>query len=212
MITIYGRATSVNVQLVMWAVGELGLAHERLDVGGAFGGTGTAEFGAMNPMRLVPVLQDGDLTLFESAAILRYLGAAYGSEVFWPRDAKARAALDQWAEWGKLTFAGAAAPVFMGLVRVPPSKQNPAALAPAVTELGRLARILDARIGAGPWLGGEGFSFADVAVGHYLHRYNTLPFDRPETPALDAYYARLQQRQAYRDHAMVSYDSLRAKD
>ena len=48
MLTIYGRATSVNVQVVMWAVGELGLAHERLDVGGAYGGTDTADYGAMN--------------------------------------------------------------------------------------------------------------------------------------------------------------------
>lgn len=212
MITIYGRATSVNVQLVMWAVAELGLVHERLDVGGAFGGTGTAEYGAMNPMRLVPVLKDGDLTVFESAAILRYLGAAYGSEVFWPRDAKARARLDQWAEWGKGTFAAAMSPLFMGLVRTPPSKQNPAALAPAGVEVGRLARMLDARIGAGPWIGGEGFSFADIAAGHYLYRYYTLPFERAATPALDAYYARLQERPAYRAHAMVSYDSLRAKD
>ena len=37
MLTVYGRATSSNTQLVVWALGELGLAYERLDYGGVFG-------------------------------------------------------------------------------------------------------------------------------------------------------------------------------
>jgi len=60
MIQVYGRDSSANVQAVMWCVAELGLEHERLDVGGSFGGTDTAEYRAMNPMGLVPVLKDGD--------------------------------------------------------------------------------------------------------------------------------------------------------
>ena len=73
-IQVWGRKTSSNVQTVMWAVAELGLEHERFDVGGAFGGTDTEEYLAMNPMGLVPAFKDGDLTLFESCAIVRYLG------------------------------------------------------------------------------------------------------------------------------------------
>ncbi len=87
MLTIYGRATSSNVQLVMWAVGELGLAHERLDYGHVHGGIDTPEFRAMNPRGLVPVLRDGDLVVWESCAILRYLAARYGDGgAFWPAD------------------------------------------------------------------------------------------------------------------------------
>ena len=86
MLTIHGRATSSHVQLVMWAVNELGLPHRRLDVGGAFGGTDTAEYRAMNPNGLVPVMRDKGQFLWESAAIVRYLGAAYGDEKFWPAD------------------------------------------------------------------------------------------------------------------------------
>jgi glutathione S-transferase len=212
MIAIYGRATSSNVQLAMWTVGELGIEHERLDYGGAFGKTDTPEYAAMNPMRLVPVLKDGTLTMFESAAIMRYLSAAYGDDTFWPRDPRARAGLDQWAEWGKLTFAGGMMPVFIGIVRTPPSKFDPASIAPAVANVAKLAKILDARLGAGPWLAGETFTFGDLGVGSYLYRYYTLDFERAETPALDAYYARLQERPAFRRHVMVSFDSLRAKD
>ncbi len=212
MLTIHGRATSSNVQLVMWAVNELELRHERLDVGGAFGGTDTPAYRAMNPNRLVPVLEDGALSVFESCAILRYLGAAYGDERFWPADARARAALDQWAEWGKVTLAPALGAPFMLAVRTPPSKQDPAAIAAAATAIRPLVAILDARLGDGPWLAGEDFSFADIACGYLMYRYHTLPIERAETPAMDAWYARLQQRPAFRDHAMVSYDSLYARD
>jgi glutathione S-transferase len=48
-------------------------------------------------------------------------------------------------------------------------------------------------------------------LGHTLYRYNTLDFERAATPNLDAYYARLQERPAYREHVMVSYEGLRVK-
>ena len=82
MLTIHGRATSLNVQAVMCTIAELGLAHERRDVGLNFGGTDTPEYLAMNPNGLVPVLRDEHVTLFESAAIVRYLAARHGPT--WP--------------------------------------------------------------------------------------------------------------------------------
>ena len=105
MLTIYGRATSSNVQLVMWAIAELDLPYERLDYGHIHGGNDTPEFRAMNPRGLVPVLKDGDLIVWESTAILRYLAAAYGGGgAFWPADPALRARIDMWAEWGKTNF------------------------------------------------------------------------------------------------------------
>jgi glutathione S-transferase len=209
MITIHGRTTSSNVQLVMWTIEELGLPHERLDVGGAFGGTKTPDYLAMNPNALVPVLQDGELTLFESAAILRYLGARYGSEPFWPEDPGKRAVLDQWAEWGKTTLTPAMTQMFGQLVRTREADRNPAAIAAATAELARLAAIADKRIGDGPFLAGGDFTFADIPFSHLLYRYFTLPFERVEAPHLEAYYRRLCERPAHAKHVMVSYDSLR---
>ena len=57
MIKIWGRNTSSNVQKVMWAVGEIGLPHERIDVGGSFGKNREAAYLAMNPNGLVPTLR-----------------------------------------------------------------------------------------------------------------------------------------------------------
>src|SRR5206468_5929172 len=61
MLRIWGRTNSINVQKVMWAVGELRLPHERVDAGGAYGVLDTEAYGALNPNRRIPTLQDGGL-------------------------------------------------------------------------------------------------------------------------------------------------------
>ncbi len=212
MLTVLGRASSSNVQIVMWAVGELGLAHERRDVGWHYGGNDTAEFRAMNPMGRVPVLIDGDVVMFESAAILRYLAARYGDEAFWPRDPATRGPLDTWAEWAKNSFGQTFYPIFWTLVRTPASKRDNEAVARSAEALKPLALMLDARIGTGPWLAREGFSFADIAAGHLLNRYFSLDFEKADTPALRRYWERLKERPAYREHAMASWAELEAAD
>ena len=78
-------------------------------------------------------------------------------------------------------------------------------------KLKTLTPMIDARLGDGPFLNGEHLCFADIMLGHTLYRYYTLEFERAATPNLDAYYARLRERPAYVEHAMVSYESLRVK-
>lgn len=211
MLTIYGRTTSVNVQVVMWAVAELDLEYRRLDYGEIYGGVDTSEFRAMNPNGKVPVLTDGDLVMFESQAILRYLAARYGDASFWPETPAARAALDVWAEWTKTTFFPGIMTLFRPLVRDDPAQLDQAALDAGAARLRPLAEMLEARIGAGPWLAGDSFTWADLAVGHVLPRYFGLPFDRADTPSLRAYFARLKDRPAFATHAMVSWEPLRFK-
>ena len=92
MIKIWGRNTSVNVQKVMWAVGELELPHERIDVGGAFGKNDELPYLAMNPNGLVPTLEEEDgFTLWESNSIVRYLAAKHAGRTLEPADLKTRA-------------------------------------------------------------------------------------------------------------------------
>ena len=210
MITIWGRATSSNVQVAMWAVAELGLEFERIDWGGAFGGNDDPDYRAMNPNGLIPVLKDGDLVLWESPAILRYLGARYGDGAFWPAGPGERARLDMWAEWAKTSIAPELIyKVFWQLVRTAPQDRSQTIVDSGVEGLKLLMPRLDARLGDGPYLGGDDLCFADIMAGHLLFRYYTVPFERADTPNVDAYYQRLKQRPAYREHVMVSYESLR---
>ncbi len=210
MIVVHGRNTSVNVQMVMWAIAELNLSHKRLDVGGPHGGTDAPEFRAKNPHGLVPAIEDGETVVWESAAIVRYLAARYGTETFWPQNPSKRAALDMWAEWCRSTLYPAfIVNVFLPLVRTPAHERDAAAMARAFDVLKLLVTRLDARIGKGPYLAGESFSFGDIFAGQQLYRYFTLGFPRAETPALEAYFQRLTQRPAFAEHMNMSFDSLR---
>ena len=74
MVKVWGRNTSSNVQKVMWAIGEIGLPHQRIDIGGPFGKNHEPAYLAMNPNGLVPTLEEDDgFLLWESNSIVRYL-------------------------------------------------------------------------------------------------------------------------------------------
>ena len=82
MIKVWGRNTSSNVQKVMWAVEEIGLPHERIDIGGPFGKNREPAYLAMNPNGLVPTLEEDDGFLLWAGQCLDGL-AAFGA---WTRD------------------------------------------------------------------------------------------------------------------------------
>jgi len=209
MITVLGRSTSSNVQLVMWALAELELEVERVDVGGHFGGTDTEEYRAMNPNGLVPVLKDDDHVMFESAAILRYLGAEYGDDKFWPKDNKQRGKLDVIAEWTKTSVCPVLIyNIFWTLVRTPAAERNWDNFAIQVTKMAELMTIAEHELNGKKFINGDNLSFADIMFGHILYRYYTLNFDRKDLPNLKAYYDHLCERNAYQEHVMVDYSSL----
>lgn len=213
MLTVYGRATSSNVQLVMWAVGELGLAHERLDYGHAHGGTDTPEFRAMNPRGLVPVLRDGDLVIWESCAILRYLAAAYGDGgAFWPADPAVRARIDMWAEWGKNELAQAfTVPIFWLRVRTAAKDRDEAALTAAIARFETHLDLLEEQLDGHEFVTGDSLTTADIVVGHLLYRWFDIDIPRRPRTNIGAYYRRLAERPAYRQHVMVDYSVLRVQ-
>jgi glutathione S-transferase len=93
-----GRKSSFNVQKVMWLIGELGIEHKHVELGGSFGGLDTPRFRAMNPHGRVPVIDDDGTVVWESHAILRYLAARYGAETFWTDDPSQRSQADRWME------------------------------------------------------------------------------------------------------------------
>ena len=211
MLTIWGRKTSSNVQALMWCVGELGLDYLRFDVGHRYGGTDGEAFYQLNPNRTVPVLQDGDNPpLWETGAILRYLASRYANEAFWPGDLLARTEVDRWAEWSKQNIAlGFTAPVFWRVVRTPAAERDPQAIAAAVTTLEQKLAIAEARLAGSRYLVGDTFTLADIQFGHVLYRYFAIDITRHSLPHLAAYYARLTERPAFRQHVMVSYDELK---
>jgi len=212
MLRIWGRRSSFNVQKVLWLAGELGLAFEQVPAGGDYGGLDTPAFRALNPHGRIPVLQDGDLTVWESHAILRYLAARHGEGAFWSDDPAARAPVDGWMDWAQATLQPAfLGGVFWGYYRTPEAERNWPAIRAGLAETAAQFRILDAALAGRAFLGGDRPTLADIPAGTTLYRYFELDIERPALPNVAAWYARLQARPAYRQHVMVPFDELKGQ-
>lgn len=211
MLKVWGRASSSNVQCVMWCIGELELPYERIDAGLMYGVNSTDEYLAMNPNGTVPTLIDGDgPALWESGAVVRYLASVYGKDPFWPSDPVARADVDRWAEWGKVSvqmiFNG---PIFWPVLRVPAQQRDDAALENAIANFEKKLAMADDRLARHEYLVGDDFTLADIQFGHILYRYFELEIERGSLEHVARYYQTLCARPGFREHVMISFDELR---
>ena len=211
MLKVWGRRSSANVQKVMWLIGELQLAHEHIPAGGPYGVVNEPRFRAMNPNGLVPVIENDGLIMWESNAILRYLAAAYGEDKFWPPDPKERAPIDQWEEWAATTFQPDLIGLFVNYWRTPESQRNANVIRNFQQRSERTLRILDAELAKRPYVASDKLTLADIASGVHLYRYYTMGTPYPSLLNVEAWYKRLQDRPAYREHVMISYEELRGR-
>lgn len=201
MLKILGRANSINVCKVLWLCDEIGLRYEREDWGRGFRSTDAPEFRALNPTGLVPVIRDGDLVLWESHAILRYLAAKHGRDDLFPADLAARAVIEQWMEWYSTDFGSSFGYAFHALVRKAPDFADPARIAAALRKGGERMAMLAAQLDrAGGHVAGPAFTLADIPFGLAVNRWLGLPVEHPDCPALSAYHERLSKRAPYRQH------------
>jgi glutathione S-transferase len=207
MITIWGRRNSFNVQKVLWALGELGLSFERHNVGGSFGGTDSPVFKAMNPNSLVPVIKDGNITMFESNAIVRYLAARYGEGSLRPREPEALALAEQWMDWTGPAVQVPATALSMQTLRIPASQRNPEVVANATQSLARSLSIVDAALARSAYLAASEFSMADIPMGCLMWRLSALDWDRPSAHNVHRWFKALQSRPAYEQWVMVPVGS-----
>ena len=198
---LLGRANSSNVMKVIWLLEELKLPYTREDVGGAFGGTDTPEYRAMNPNGVVPTLVEDQFVLWESNVILRYLAAAHAAGTpMCPADPHARATIDQWMDWQHTVLGAPMTVVFWGLVRTAADKRDMAAIQTAAKKLEGIYGMLDAVLQTRPYIAGADLTPADVAIGVHAHRWFSFDMPRPSQPALRAWYDRLLARPAYAKH------------
>lgn len=210
MLQVWGRRSSFNVQKVMWLVGELGLPHEHIPAGGAFGLKDTPEFRAMNPHGRVPVIRDCDGTVvWESHSILRYLAARYGGPEFWSDDPARRSQVDRWMDWSQTTLQPEfLTGVFWGFYRTPEAQRDVKAIERNVALCAQYFQLLNQVLSEQDFLAGQHLTLADIPAGTNLYRYFNLDIPRPDIPHVEAWYRRLQMSPAYRQHVMIPFDDL----
>lgn len=204
MITLWGRNNSTNVKKVLWTLEELELPYDQILAGGKFGVNQDADYLAMNPNGLVPLLKDDetDLLLWESNAIVRYLAAQYGQNRLWVDNPARRAEGEKWMDWANQTLSPAHRVILMGLVRTPPEKRDQAAIEAGIEKCDGLFALLDDALAHQPWFSGDNFG-TDIAIAPFV--YNLLNVDLKWTPRpnLERWYQQLTERPAFRKVVMI---------
>jgi glutathione S-transferase len=203
MIRIWGRNTSVNVQKVMWAIGELNLAHERIDVGGSFGKNKEPAYLAMNPNGLVPTLEEDGLFLWESNSIVRYLAAKYGPGGLEPSDLRDRARANSWMDWQLSVASPAIHGMFWGLIRTPPEKRDHAVIDASRDKTTAAMKILDAQLAKTAFVAGDMLSMGDIPAALMAYRFRRLAPERSGLDHLERWFRDIEQRAAFRQHVLA---------
>ncbi len=206
MIEVFGRTNSVNVQKVLWCLGELEVPFERYDVGGLYGGNKEPDFLARNPTGLVPLLSDEGFDLWESNTIVRYLAARYGAGSLWPEDPETHALADKWMDYQLGTVFPAFKDAVLGLIRTAPENRDRDKIAASVRATADTLALLDTHLKDRDYVAGDALTVGDVALGSTVYRWLTLEIDRPPLPNLKAWHDRLEARPAYREHVMVPFE------
>ena len=198
-LTIWGRANSVNVQKVLWCLGELDLAYDRIDAGMAFGKNREPKYLAMNPNGRVPTLVDGDFVLWESNSIMRYLVRAYRPQSpIYPQEPKARAGVDRWLDWTLSTLQPVDRPVFWALVRTPAAERDMATIQKDADAEAVQLQIIDAYLAKRRYIEGDAFTLADIALGAFTRRwFGVEGITKPTFPHLERWFAEIGKRPGF---------------
>ena len=199
MLKVYGRANSINVRKVLWMLGELGLPYEREDWGRGYRPTSEQAFRDINPVGVVPVIDDGDFRLRESNTIVRYLAEKHGRVDLYPKDLRQRARVEAWMDWASTELYQGMRTVFHALVVKNPAFADMAES--GAKDWAAQMQVLEGFLATGgPYVMGGAFTIGDIPAGLIVNRWFGIDFQKPKLPAVSAYYDRLAERPPYREH------------
>jgi glutathione S-transferase len=195
MLRVLGRATSGNVQKVLFFLEETGTQYNREDYGRQFNNTG-GDYLKLNPNGKVPTIVDGDTVVWESHTILRYLASKNGKTDLYPTDAAARTQVERWMDWLLASVNYQYVQVFKD------SKKAEAERAPSfaadVKELGAQLEILDKAIAGRSFIAGNSLTLADIAMGPIVHRCLDFPIQLPALTNLRAWRDKLKEKASFK--------------
>ena len=178
MMRLWGRKSSINVQKVLWCLAELGLKEgkdfERIDAGMQFGIVRSPEFLQLNPNGLVPTLEDGDLVLWESNTIMRYLASQYDKNKRFPTGIAPQFGSEKWMDWQVGTLWPTLRHTFIGLTRVPVAEQDHVGIQKAYQDTNQLFGSLNQTLESQAYCSGERFHIGDIVLALCVHRWILL--------------------------------------
>lgn len=187
------RTRSVRV---IWLLEELGLPYdvEKYELNPQ--SLRTEAYSKIHPMNRVPSIEDGDVTMFESGAIVQYILAKYGDGRLVPAtDSPAFPKYLQWFHYCEGMLMPPVNTIVIQTILLPEERRDPAALAQARKLLTRMLNAVEGELQGQEYLAGE-FSGADIMSGHACVVAERLGADISDKPNIAAYIARLKERPA----------------
>ena len=213
MIRVWGRPTSICTQRVLWACVEADVGFELTLASGTMGAHGHVSTGAepygsvdtpwyrtMNPNRTVPVIDDGGFVLWESNAVVAWLGSKYGLGTLLDGSPETLGRAVQWMSWTNEHLEPHLHTLVMELRRLREDLRNPGAVGAAVCGITPALEILDSHLAGNAYVTGNRFSMGDIPAGAAARRWQVLAQAGPAIPHVDAWLARLAERAGFRRH------------
>jgi len=191
-------APMTSATRIHWALEELGVPYDKVKVDLAAGDQKKPEYLALNPNGKVPLIVDEGLPIFESMAILVYLGERYGVEKgLFPEANMKRAEALKWMAWASVTVGEVASRLVRNTTdRFPAEERNAVAGEKAKKELGDLLGIADKALEGKEYLVGDKFSFADLSIAGYVPFLSRFGVDLGPYKNLQAWVSRCMSRPA----------------
>ncbi|OUR77262.1 glutathione S-transferase [Alphaproteobacteria bacterium 46_93_T64] len=182
---------------IIWLLEELGLEYEINELEFHPRALKTDEHKKRHPLGRVPVLQDGDVTLFESGAIIQYILARYADGNLYPAtDDPAFPAYLQWFHYVEGTLMPPIGTIVTQTVLLPPERRNADVLAMAERLASKVLGPINTVLIDNEYLIGD-FSAADVMLGHAVAMCANLQLVNDGHPNLQAYVERIKLRPAF---------------
>lgn len=195
MPTLYHCADARSFR-VLWALEELGLDYE-LKLLPFPPRVRSPDYLAINPLGTIPLLVDGETRMTESSAIVQYLATRHGGPLAVAPDDSAYGAWLNWLSFGEATLTFPQTLVLRYTRLEPPERRN----LQVAEDYGRwfMARLraVDAALQEAEFLCAGRFTAADISVGYALLLAETLGLHERFSPAVAAYWARLQTREGF---------------
>jgi glutathione S-transferase len=180
----------------VWLLEELGIPYELEMHKLGDPAMRSPEYRKVHPMGRVPALEDGDVTIFESGAIVEYVLARHGDGRMRPEvDAPEFPAYLQWLHYAEGMIMPPVNIIVVETILLPPERRNDANVARATKLLGQMLSAVDAHMEGREYLAGE-FSGADIMTGHACTVSRRLGADVSDKPNVEAYIERCNARPA----------------
>lgn len=196
MIKLYHAPMTRSVR-VRWLLEELGLEYELVTLDFFGGDLKKPAFLSKNPLGRVPAIEDGDVVMFESGAIVEYLLEKYGKGRLAPAPGTPkRPEFLQWVHWSEATAMPPVSEFFQNSMIKPEDKRIPQVVPEAVEKIGEWLAVLDRHLAGRDYLLGDDFSAADIMLAYTIGGANFAGLLDHRFPNVQAYQARLSERPA----------------